>query len=291
MNFIINDKNEIKDVTPYHTLVGYPKSHEEQYSLVNVDEFLSSCITDNEKIEKMLNAANIHPQINPCDNGYTMTISHGHYKHDHTLCDKLMAVIGYQNNEHIIEQDGSGYYSSIHTYTDLSTITYKLPTEKKSTLGIGSTVFFYYTNNDNIYEGIIEKPDSPDDLYKQACYHNDKIFVRVNYKIKDNGDKEPPTREAAKNKENPVWHLKLDQLYTSPETARKNMNKYHKDWVKKYTLEIQTIDDLLIFPLKHDLPANKDAFLAYKQQSEKLLKIDIDKVLASKKQKTKKKQN
>lgn len=94
-----------------------PDELRKEYSFVDTVEYLKECKTDEDKIQTILNNANVYWEYYFDGDILCVEIEWGDWKHDHRFCDGLMKSIGYKLiSEEVTDSDGSDAYSSVHTY-------------------------------------------------------------------------------------------------------------------------------------------------------------------------------
>lgn len=94
-----------------------PEVLRDEYHLVSEKEFFQGCTTDEEKITKMFQFAGLYYDNYGDSESFVVEIEWGDWKHDHSFCDDLMAVMGYTLEDEVVtEEDGSDCYSSRHIY-------------------------------------------------------------------------------------------------------------------------------------------------------------------------------
>ena len=72
---------------------------------------------DERKFKQLVAAHEIEYEWGVCEDGISITIEWGDWKHDHAYMDYLMRTNGFQKiGEQVTEEDGSDAYSSIHSY-------------------------------------------------------------------------------------------------------------------------------------------------------------------------------
>ena len=78
-------------------------------------------VCEYERIQKFLKAHDLWFEVsslNQTDNGISIYIEWGDWKHSHMFLDNVMKSLGYNLTDEVItEEDGSDTYSSIHYYS------------------------------------------------------------------------------------------------------------------------------------------------------------------------------
>ncbi len=94
-----------------------PDCIKKDYDVLTPDKVYDASDSDERKIEKLFGKAGQHLDFWREDDKYIIDVE-GDWKHDHLFCDDLMGSLGFKcEDESLLEESDSDWYSARHTYS------------------------------------------------------------------------------------------------------------------------------------------------------------------------------